>query len=118
MVVACGIVTLVIGLDIWFQTLRTRGNLQSHWVQESKETQSLLQQKVVLTVWQPFKTILIFGQFQCCGYLSNNFVVDATCPNAFIAAQTRGCVGPFSNFANSFLDLIFTAMFGIVGMCA
>ena len=38
------------------------------------------------------------------------------CPNAFIAAQTKGCVGPFSNFANGFLDLIFTAMFGIVGM--
>jgi hypothetical protein len=27
-----------------------------------------------------------------------------------------GCVGPFSSFANSYLDLIFTAAFGIVGI--
>lgn len=25
-------------------------------------------------------------------------------------------MGPFSNFANSFLDLIFTALFGVVGL--
>jgi hypothetical protein len=27
-----------------------------------------------------------------------------------------GCVGPFSSFANTYLDLIFTAAFGIVGV--
>jgi hypothetical protein len=27
-----------------------------------------------------------------------------------------GCVGPFSQFANTYLDLIFTAAFGIVGV--
>jgi hypothetical protein len=27
-----------------------------------------------------------------------------------------GCVIPFSSFANSYLDLIFTAAFGIVGI--
>jgi hypothetical protein len=32
-----------------------------------------------------------------------------------VAAETQGCVSPFSNFANSALDLIFTADFGIVG---
>lgn len=48
MVVACGTVTLIIGLEIWFQTLRTRQNLQSHWLQESQDRHSLLQQKVGL----------------------------------------------------------------------
>jgi hypothetical protein len=27
-----------------------------------------------------------------------------------------GCVGPFSTYANSFLDLVFTGAFGIVGV--
>jgi len=33
-----------------------------------------------------------------------------------VAAQKVNCVGPFSNFANSFLDRIFTALFGLVGL--
>ena len=61
LVVACGIVTLVIGLDIWFSTLKTRNNLQSQWVQESKETQSLLQQKVGFMVQEWSKSMLRVG---------------------------------------------------------
>ena len=39
------------------------------------------------------------------------------CTGPFVAGQiTPNCVGPFSNFANSFLDLVFTALFGIVGL--
>lgn len=38
------------------------------------------------------------------------------CPDAFSASQKMGCVGPFSNFANTYLDLVFTAAFGIVGI--
>jgi hypothetical protein len=44
------------------------------------------------------------------------FIVDSTCPNSLIASQKQGCVGPFSSFANSYLDLVFTAAFGIVGV--
>ena len=57
-------------------------------------------------------------QFNCCGYLdaaSPPFQVDSTCPTALEAAQKLGCVGRFSDFANSFLDIIFTGLFGIVG---
>lgn len=43
-------------------------------------------------------------------------MTDSTCPNKLIAQQQLGCVGPFSNFANGFLDIIFTAAFGIVGL--
>lgn len=33
-----------------------------------------------------------------------------------MASQKVNCVGPFSSFANGFLDLVFTALFGIVGL--
>lgn len=44
------------------------------------------------------------------------FIVDNVCPNSFTASQKMGCVGPFSAFANNYLDIIFTAAFGIVGI--
>jgi len=46
MVVVCGIFTLVIGLDIWFETLKTRENLGLLWNQQSNDVQSLLQREV------------------------------------------------------------------------
>ncbi|KFY86733.1 hypothetical protein V500_07436 [Pseudogymnoascus sp. VKM F-4518 (FW-2643)] len=56
---------------------------------------------------------------QCCGYLSSNsppFFQDSVCTNPLVAAQLSGCVGPFSTLANNYLDLIFTAAFGVVGI--
>jgi hypothetical protein len=44
------------------------------------------------------------------------FVIDNICPDARTAANKMGCVGPFSSFANTYLDTIFTAAFGIVGI--
>ncbi|EAS30338.3 tetraspanin [Coccidioides immitis RS] len=104
MVVISGFITLIIGLIIWFLTLRTRSTLSDAWGNETPEVQSLLQQR-----------------FNCCGYLNSTsppFQVDKTCPTDLDAAQKPGCVGPFSNFANSFLDVIFTADFGIVAIDA
>lgn len=34
-----------------------------------------------------------------------------------MAANLGGCIGPFSSFANQYLDVIFTAAFGVVGEC-
>ena len=48
-VVVCALFTLVIGLDIWFDTLMTRKNLSIVW-NEQPATQSLLQQGVRPTV--------------------------------------------------------------------
>lgn len=80
--------------------------------------QSLLQQRVSNNaVWRTcFDNIKT--QFNCCGFLSSTsppFQQDAFCTSAVVAAQKPGCVGPFSTYANGFLDLVFTAMFGIVG---
>lgn len=44
------------------------------------------------------------------------FMVDSFCTNAAVAATKVGCVGPFSTYANNFLDVVFTAAFGCVGM--
>ncbi|KAH8684855.1 hypothetical protein BGZ60DRAFT_175351 [Tricladium varicosporioides] len=102
MTVICAIFTLAIGLDIWFETLKTRKNLSDIWVSQPAATQSLLQQVL-----------------NCCGYANSTsppFVVDTTCPNALVAAAQVGCVTPFSKEANNFLDLVFTGAFGIVGI--
>ncbi|KAI9675247.1 MAG: phospholipid scramblase 1 [Caeruleum heppii] len=102
LVVLCALFTLVLGLDIWYQTLKTQSNLSVLWGQQSDPTQSLLQQR-----------------FNCCGYLNGAtppFQTDATCPNVLVAAQKLGCVGSFSQFANDHLNLIFTASFGIVAL--
>jgi len=102
LVVICALFTLVVGLDIWFETLKTRSNLAVAWGQQTPLTQSLLQQR-----------------FNCCGYLNSTappFQLDSTCTNALVAAQKQGCVAPFSKFANQYLDIIFTAEFGIVAI--
>jgi len=102
MVVMCSFFTLILGLFIWFDTLQTQKNLAGLWAQQGMEVQSLMQQR-----------------FQCCGYLnamSPPFVVDSVCTDSRTASALAGCVGPFSAYANAFLDLIFTAAFGIVGV--
>lgn len=53
LVTACGVVTLAIGLDVWFSTLRTRSNLAVLWGQQKSNDLSLLQQKVPATFF-PF----------------------------------------------------------------
>ncbi|POS83148.1 hypothetical protein EPUL_005771, partial [Erysiphe pulchra] len=103
-VFVCAVFTMVIGLNIWFETLKTRKNLLDIWTVQDVSTQSLLQTK-----------------FKCCGYTNSTsppFVVDNICPDPTIAAARLGCVFPFSAFANGFLDIIFTAIFGIVGVDA
>ncbi|KAE8557300.1 hypothetical protein EYB25_002007 [Talaromyces marneffei] len=102
LVIVSGVFTLVIGLIIWIETLRTRASLNTSWGQQTSAVQSLLQQR-----------------FDCCGYFNSTsppFVTDATCSTPLIAAEKQGCVGPFSGFVNSTLDVIFTGIFGIVAL--
>ena len=103
-VMVCAMFTMTLGLIIWFETLKTRANLSRVWARQPKPVQSLLQQ-----------------QFKCCGYMnatSPDFIPDSTCTNPLVAANLGGCVGPFSSFANQYLDIIFTADFGIVAVDA
>ncbi|KAL9014968.1 MAG: hypothetical protein Q9173_000399 [Seirophora scorigena] len=52
--------------------------------------------------------------WQCCGYMDIPFHSDSTCPTPIIAMSKTNCVEPFSNYANDFLDVVFTAIFGMV----
>ena len=101
-IVFCALFTMALGLAIWFETLTTRSNLSTLWGQQTPHMQSLLQQK-----------------FQCCGYMSATsppFIQDSTCTNLLVAANLQGCVGPFSQFANKYLDIVFTTAFGIAAI--
>lgn len=104
MVMVCGAFTMLVGLVIWFFTLKARANLSTLWAAQPASTQSLLQQT-----------------FKCCGYTnatSPPFIQDSVCTNALVAANLEGCVSPFSKFANQYLDIIFTGVFGIVAIDA
>lgn len=46
LVIVSGIFTLIIGLIIWIETLRTRTELNSLWGQQTPSVQSLLQRRV------------------------------------------------------------------------
>lgn len=98
----CALYSMILGLSIWFETLKTRSNLSVVWKAQPASTQSLLQQK-----------------FGCCGYANSTsppFVPDNVCTNSLVAENLGGCVGHFATFGNNFLDVVFTGAFGIVGI--
>ena len=102
LLISTALLTLVVGLIIWFSTLKTRSSLGTLWALQTSDEQKLLQQR-----------------FQCCGYINSTFPpfqIDDVCPDAKTAATKPGCVGPFSGFANSYLDILFTTLFGIVAV--
>jgi len=102
LVVICLIFTLILGLNEWIQTLTTRANLEKMWGQQSEVTQSMLQQK-----------------FDCCGYLnwtSPRYVQDPVCTDDIVASTREGCVTAFSGYAERWLNYLFTAAFGVVGL--
>jgi hypothetical protein len=120
LIIICAIFTLGLGVAIWVETLQTRHNLSLLWGRETPQIQSLLQQKVCTINLPCIKQRYTNStQFDCCGYVNATtppFVQDSTCTNALVAAQKGGCIGPFSSFTNRYLDQIFTAAFGIVGI--
>jgi len=92
--------TLGLGLRIWFSTLQIKAGLEPVWNSQIASTQTLLQKK-----------------FNCCGYQNNaKFITDATCPSVSRAALLGSCEAPFSQYADQFLDVVFTAFFGIAGV--
>ncbi|KAI1764898.1 hypothetical protein GGR53DRAFT_292243 [Hypoxylon sp. FL1150] len=102
MVVASAIFTLGIGVDLWVLTLRMKDEYFEIWTSQPQHVQDLMQ-----------------TAFSCCGYFNSSspaFVTDATCPSPAAASLVRGCSTPLNSFGNTFVDNIFTAMFGMVGI--
>lgn len=101
-IVVAALLTLAIGIDIWYSTLQTKKNLAPIWNAQTPAIQTMLQQK-----------------FQCCGYSNPAlFVKDQTCVTAATAARLGPCITPFGVFANRFLDVVFTTFFGFVAVDA
>ncbi|KAI5921890.1 hypothetical protein F4810DRAFT_702088 [Camillea tinctor] len=104
LVVVDAIFTLIIGVDLWIVTLRLKNTFFEIWVSQPPQVQDLMQ-----------------TAFQCCGYFNSSspaFVTDATCPSPAAAALMPGCSAALSSFGNVFVDNIFTAVFGMVGIDA
>jgi hypothetical protein len=104
MITVCAGFSMIIGLYIWILTLKTKEDFSRLWVTQTSQVQDLMETK-----------------FQCCGYFNSTapaFVTNPTCPSPAAAALARGCSTPITAFANVFMDDIFTAVFGVVGMFA
>jgi hypothetical protein len=43
------------------------------------------------------------------------YVRDSVCTSDIVAASKEGCVGAFAAYSDTFLGLVFTAAFGVVG---
>lgn len=104
LVVLNALFTMIIGLDLWIITLTMRDEFSTIWNSQTTNIQELMQ-----------------TSFQCCGYFNSSspaFVTDATCPSPASAALMRGCSVPLVSFGNTFVDNIFTGVFGMVGIQA
>lgn len=102
MIVITALFSLIIGLDLWIITLKTKQEFGDIWFAQPAEVQELLQ-----------------TTFQCCGYFNSTspaFITDATCPSPAAASLVTGCATPLTSFTNTFVDNIFTAVFGMVGI--
>ncbi|KZL63944.1 tetraspanin [Colletotrichum incanum] len=100
----CGLFSLVLGVYLWVLTLTTKNDFGKTWNAQDPAIQELMQ-----------------TAFQCCGYFNSTspaFITDAQCPSPAAAALQRGCATPITSFANVFVDNIFTAVFGMVGVDA
>ncbi|PNP60092.1 hypothetical protein THARTR1_00116 [Trichoderma harzianum] len=104
MITVCGVFTLAVGLYLWIMTLRLKETFEPIYAAQDSSIQSLLQ-----------------TSFQCCGYLNSTspaFVTDSVCPSPAAATLLRGCSTSMSSFANAFINDLFTAVFGMVGIDA
>ncbi|KAH6605619.1 tetraspanin [Trichoderma cornu-damae] len=104
MITVCGAFTLAVGLYLWIMTLRLKETFEPVYAEQDSAIQSLVQ-----------------TSFQCCGYLNSTspaFVTDTACPSPAAAALLRGCSTNMASFANAFINDLFTAVFGMVGIDA
>ncbi|KAH0494862.1 hypothetical protein TgHK011_008447 [Trichoderma gracile] len=100
----CAVFTLAVGLYLWIMTLRLKETFEPFYAAQDTTVQSMMQ-----------------TSFQCCGYLNSTspaFITDEICPSPAAAALLRGCSTNVASFANAFINDLFTAVFGMVGIDA
>ncbi|KIE00260.1 tetraspanin, partial [Metarhizium majus ARSEF 297] len=96
LITLCGLFTLCLGVYLWIMTLRLKDGFFPTYLELEPGVQSLVQQSVRAGVPPSFF----------------DFV------RALMLALLRGCGTAISSFSNTFIDNIFTALFGIVGLDA
>ncbi|PTB68330.1 hypothetical protein BBK36DRAFT_1157996 [Trichoderma citrinoviride] len=104
LITVCAVFTLAVGLYLWIMTLRLKETFEPFYEAQDASIQSLMQ-----------------TSFNCCGYLNSTspaFITDSTCPSPAAAALLRGCSTNMASFANAFINDLFTAVFGMVGIDA
>ncbi|KAH9888697.1 hypothetical protein F4778DRAFT_755007 [Xylariomycetidae sp. FL2044] len=102
LIVADGLFTMIIGLDLWIITLKLKQEYFDIWTSQTPAVQDLMQ-----------------TTFSCCGYFNSTspaFVTDTTCPSPAAAALLPGCSAKLVSFGSNFVDTLFTAVFGMVGV--
>ncbi|KAI2617087.1 hypothetical protein GGR54DRAFT_211721 [Hypoxylon sp. NC1633] len=102
LVVIDAVFTMAIGVDLWILTLTMKEDFHQIWLSQPAQVQGFMQ-----------------TAFSCCGYFNSSspaFITDAACPSPAAAALMRGCSAPLTSFGNTFVDNIFTAVFGMVGI--
>ncbi|KAI5867791.1 hypothetical protein GGS23DRAFT_593070 [Durotheca rogersii] len=102
LIVVDAVFTMGIGVDLWIVTLKMKERFFSIWISQPPAVQELMQ-----------------ASFQCCGFFNSTspaFVTNPTCPSPADAALMRGCAAPLTSFGSTFVDNIFTAVFGMVGI--
>ncbi|KND87373.1 hypothetical protein TOPH_07990 [Tolypocladium ophioglossoides CBS 100239] len=124
MITFCGLFTLCVGVYLWVMTLRVKESFFPTFVAQDPAVQQLIQKSVwawTSRMKRQAPRLTRALQFECCGYFNHTtpaFVTDATCPSPAAAALISGCGTAISSFANVFIDNIFTAVFGMVGVDA
>ncbi|OAR01429.1 hypothetical protein LLEC1_05397 [Akanthomyces lecanii] len=104
LVAVCAVFTLCLGVVLWVMTLRVKEDFFPTYLDQDPSIQASIQ-----------------TSFGCCGYFNAStpaFITDSTCPSPAAANLLRGCATSISSFANIALDVIFTALFGMVGVDA
>ncbi|PHH60178.1 hypothetical protein CDD82_2333 [Ophiocordyceps australis] len=104
LVAVCGVFTLCVGVYLWIMTLNLKASFAPIYLAQDTSVHDLIQ-----------------TSFECCGYFNSSspaFVTDSTCPSPAAAALLRGCSSAISTFANTLIDTVFTALFGMTGIAA
>lgn len=102
--VATLLMTVITGSIIWFYTLTERADYQTVWLAQSSSTQAYLQDTL-----------------SCCGYwnaTTAGLLVSTTgfCSSIKNATAITACVTPVTAYADTFLDNIFTTIYGFTAI--
>jgi hypothetical protein len=104
-IIVDGLAVIVIGTMLWWPTLQERNNFGKAFNATNDDIKLTLQ-----------------DMLQCCGYFfpneTGNVIMKGFCGDSKNFANSSGCVGPVTQFADTTLNDIFTTIYGYMGVLA